>query len=355
MKRSTDNPWLCLFAWFAALCTWLLIGLGGLVTSKGVGMSVPDWPTTYGYNMFLFPIHLWDGGIFYEHSHRLFASFVGLLTTLLAIWLQLKESRRWLCVLGWVAFVGVVLQGVLGGLRVRLSLDGLGVPHAALAQLFLCLLVFIGLVTTRWWQCLRVDKWSFSLRPSTRSLVLLTTVLIFIQLLIAAGMRHQHAGLAVPDFPLAYGKIYPPTDAEFVSEINRARMHPMDFNEITPFQIHLHMMHRFVAYVLLVLITVAALKLRNSLKDQRFARQIATAWLALIWVQAGLGIVTVLKNKPADMATLHVMTGALTLLVGFILSALVKQFSVATQKSLMQSPARPISGPNIETPGQAIS
>ncbi len=337
------------------MCTWLLIGLGGLVTSKGVGMSVPDWPTTYGYNMFLFPIHLWNGGIFYEHSHRLFASFVGLLTTFLAVWLQIKEDRKWLRVLGWVAFVGVVLQGVLGGLRVRLSLDGLGIPHAALAQLFLCLLVFIGLVTSRWWQRAGSDKWSFSLSPGTQRLVLLTTILVFVQLLIAAGMRHQHAGLAVPDFPLAYGQIYPSTDAEFVAEINRERMHPMDFNEITAFQIHLHMMHRFVAYALVVLITLSALKLRNSLVLQPFVRWISTAWMVLIWGQAGLGVVTVLKNKPADIATLHVMTGALTLLVGFILSVLVHQFSVATQKSLMQSPARPIPGPNTETPEQAIS
>jgi len=346
VKRSSNNPWLCRFTWFTALCTWLLIGLGGLVTSKGVGMSVPDWPTTYGYNMFLFPIHMWDGGIFYEHSHRLFASFVGLLTTVIAVWVQSKEDRRWLRVLGWAAFVGVVLQGVLGGLRVRLSLDGLGIPHAALAQLFLCLLVFMGVVTSRWWERRWSEKWSFSMSPSAQRLVLLTTVLIFVQLLIAAGMRHQHAGLAVPDFPLAYGKIYPPTDATFVEEINRKRMHPMDFNEITAFQIHLHMLHRFVAYALLVLITVAALKLHKALADQPLARRVATGWLILIWVQAGMGIVTVLKNKPADIATLHVMTGALTLLAGFVLSVLVQQFSVATQKSVVQSPARPIFGPN---------
>lgn len=318
-------------------------------------MSVPDWPTTYGYNMFLFPIHMWDGGIFYEHSHRLFASFVGLLTTVMAVWLQLKEERRWLRALGWVALVGVVLQGILGGLRVRLSLDGLGVPHAAIAQLFLCLLVFIGLVTSRWWRHLWEKKWTFALRPAVGRLVFITTALILVQLLIAAGMRHQHAGLAVPDFPFAYGKIYPPTNLEFVEEINRSRMDPMDFNDVTPFHIHLHMMHRFVALVLLALVTVLAVNLRRRLVDQPAGRRLATMWLGLIWLQVLLGIVTVLKNKPADIATVHVMVGALCLLVGLILSLIVQQFSVAAEKSVMQSPARPISGPNLETSDQALS
>src|SRR5947207_2633211 len=91
------------FAVATAVATLLLICVGGVVTSKGVGMSVPDWPTTYGYNMFFFPISKWVGGIFYEHSHRLIASAVGLLTVILALWLCFKEERRWLRWLGIVA------------------------------------------------------------------------------------------------------------------------------------------------------------------------------------------------------------------------------------------------------------
>src|SRR5689334_2500649 len=117
MTRSTDNPWLARFAVLTALATLALIALGGLVTSHGVGMSVPDWPTTYGYNMFLFPVSKWVGGIFYEHTHRLAASLVGFLTLILAVWLWLKESRAWLRWLGIFALFAVVLQGVLGGLR----------------------------------------------------------------------------------------------------------------------------------------------------------------------------------------------------------------------------------------------
>src|SRR5882757_5366946 len=92
---KTNRP-LHWFAVLTAFVTFLLIGLGGLVTSHGAGMSVPDWPNTYGYNMFAFPISRWVGGIFYEHTHRLLASAVGLLTLVLAVWLWLSDSRRWM-------------------------------------------------------------------------------------------------------------------------------------------------------------------------------------------------------------------------------------------------------------------
>src|SRR3954470_8133342 len=100
MSRSTNNPWLTRFAVFTAFATWFLIGVGGVVTSKGVGMAVPDWPTTYGYNMFLFPFDKWVGRVFWEHSHGLVASGVGFLTTILAVWIWLKEERVWLRWLG---------------------------------------------------------------------------------------------------------------------------------------------------------------------------------------------------------------------------------------------------------------
>src|SRR5690242_17439126 len=120
MARSVDNPWLNRFACLTAVITLVLVGIGGLVTSHGAGMAVPDWPTTYGYNMFFFPISKWVGGIFYEHTHRLVASGVGFLTVILAVWLWVKEPRAWVRWLGVLAVFAVVLQGVLGGLRVVL-------------------------------------------------------------------------------------------------------------------------------------------------------------------------------------------------------------------------------------------
>src|SRR6476659_7666659 len=144
MARSVDNPWLNRFACLTAVITLVLVCIGGLVTSHGAGMAVPDWPTTFGYNMFFFPISKWVGGIFYEHTHRLFASGVGFLTIILAVWLGLKEERRWLRWLGLAALVAVILQGVLGGLRVVWMKDEIGIFHAALAQLYFALICAIA-------------------------------------------------------------------------------------------------------------------------------------------------------------------------------------------------------------------
>ncbi|HEY4415296.1 MAG TPA: COX15/CtaA family protein, partial [Verrucomicrobiae bacterium] len=202
MNRSSYNPWLHRFAVLTAVTTLALIAVGGLVTSKGVGMAVPDWPTTYGYNMFLFPIHDWVGGIFFEHSHRLLASGVGFLTIILMVWLWVKEPRAWLRWLGVAAFFGVVLQGVLGGLRVRLAWDNLGIFHAALAQSFLVLVCAIALVTSSWWIHLPTRDLVIFDRHGLRKMLLAVTLLIFGQLVLGATMRHQHAGLAIPDFPL---------------------------------------------------------------------------------------------------------------------------------------------------------
>src|ERR1700730_7884380 len=144
--------WLNRFAWFTAIATLLLIWSGGLVTSKGVGRAVPDWPNTFGYNMFLFPISKWVGGVFFEHTHRLLASTIGFLTIILTVWLWRRENRRWVRNLGVVALCAVILQGVLGGLRVTMLKDEIGIFHACLAQAFLALLVVIALVTSEFWQ-----------------------------------------------------------------------------------------------------------------------------------------------------------------------------------------------------------
>src|SRR3954468_6283889 len=155
MTRSTNNMWLHRFACALAVATLFLVALGGVVTTKGVGMAVPDWPTNYGENMFLFPYSKWVGGVFYEHSHRLVASIVGMLTTILMVWLWVGESRRWLRWLGVIAFFGVVFQGVLGGLRVVFDKYGLGTElgifHATFAQLFFLFVCSIACFTSRWW------------------------------------------------------------------------------------------------------------------------------------------------------------------------------------------------------------
>src|SRR5262245_6475671 len=140
------------FATFLTGCTVLLVLAGSLVTSTDSGLSVPDWPTSYGWNMFTFPPSKWVGGILYEHGHRLIASSVGFLTILLVLWLWLSERRRWVKWLGVAALGVVVAQGILGGLTVLFFLPtAISTAHAGLAEIFLCLVASIALMTSPGW------------------------------------------------------------------------------------------------------------------------------------------------------------------------------------------------------------
>src|SRR5438105_2531036 len=170
MPASKSSIWLNRFAWLLLRCS------GGMVTSKGVGLAVPDWPTTFGYNMFLFPASKWIGGIFFEHTHRLIASTVGFLAIILAAWLWFVDPRRWVRILGVSAVGAVILQGVLGGLRVRMLKDQIGIFHACLAQAFFGLVVIIALVTSRSW---RAGDAVAGRGKSLRVIALTTTAFIY--------------------------------------------------------------------------------------------------------------------------------------------------------------------------------
>jgi cytochrome c oxidase assembly protein subunit 15 len=322
--RSTDNPWLNRFAVLTAVATLFLVGLGGVVTSKGVGMAVPDWPNTFGENMFFFPFSKWVGGVFYEHSHRLAASGVGLLTTVLAVWLWLKESRIWLRRLGIIAFLAVVLQGVLGGLRVVLDKHGwgteLGIFHATLAQLFFVLVCSIALFTTRWWQGFPHGQLRTSKNTRLPYIFLLTSILILGQLVLGATMRHQHAGLAIPDFPLAYGKIWPSMNAESVAAYNQSRMEVQAYDPITAFQIGLQMAHRIVAVLILCAVIFCVRQAGRQLGWKNSLARVSLVWLGLIATQIILGAVTIWSGKKVDITTAHVAVGALSLVNGGLLA-----------------------------------
>src|SRR6188474_3258720 len=187
-----------LYTRLVALSTALLIFAGGLVTSTGSGLSVPDWPNTYGWSMFTFPLEKMVGGIRYEHSHRLIASTVGFLILVLAIWLWRAEPRRWVQRLGYLALAAVVTQGILGGITVLWYLpDAISIAHASLAQIVFCLTVTIALVTSPGWQ----RGYAAGL-PDDRTLqkvAIATTATIYLQVLLGATMRHTDAGLAIPD------------------------------------------------------------------------------------------------------------------------------------------------------------
>jgi cytochrome c oxidase assembly protein subunit 15 len=129
-----------------------LIVAGGLVTNTGAALAVPDWPTTFGHNLFLFPWSRMVGGVLVEHGHRLLGAAIGLLTVVLALVLGFGDRRRWVQGLGILAVVLVCTQGLIGGLRVVLLQDTLALVHGCLAQLFFALLVAIAVVTGRGWR-----------------------------------------------------------------------------------------------------------------------------------------------------------------------------------------------------------
>ncbi len=346
--RSQNTPWLHRFAIVTALATFVLIGFGGLVTSKEAGLAVPDWPTTYGYNMFLVPFDEWIGkfGIFEEHSHRLVASFVGLLTIVLAAWLWVKDSRNWVRRLGIGAVVLVVAQGVLGGLRVTEINQNLGLIHGAMAQLFLLLVCGIALVTSNWWRRVNLSEGDGAGFAALTGALVAVICLVFVQLLLGATMRHQHAGLAIWDFPLAHGQVWPATDEASVAQYNKNRyelqkslhaqnrLYDAEGNpktylasgyDILSWHVWLQMLHRLGAVATLVLVVALVVKARRRLGQAHSFTKAGYTLLAMIVAQAGIGIWTILSNKAADVATGHVVLGAACLALSSLLLLAAKR------------------------------
>jgi cytochrome c oxidase assembly protein subunit 15 len=306
------------YACFCAGSILFLICIGGLVTSKEAGMSVPDWPNSYGYNMFLFPWQDWVGGIFYEHSHRLVASGVGVLITILAIALCFQE-RVWLRWMGCVVPVFVLLEGTIGGLRVVLSEDQLGILHGCLAQLLFVSVSLIALFTSRWW----IDSSSGLTPAKWTGRALLITGLIFCQLLLGATMRHEHAGLSISDFPLAYGQVWPKTDPASVEQYNAERFREnANAKATSALYINIQMAHRVGAVIVTVAILSAAAAIWLTPSVAPVLLRWSAVWVGLVFTQFILGACTIWTNKAADVATSHVAVGALTFVMGALLTAM---------------------------------
>lgn len=345
-------------------------------------MAVPDWPNTYGYNMFFFPVSQWVGGIFYEHSHRLVASAVGLMTSVMALGLYGRKARplmrwlgvlllcgaaailvlfasrwtdavvigltglamfgasfvwpstdpapKWLRRLGLAAFFLVVTQGVLGGLRVTEMMDELGIFHGTLAQVFFCLICAMALFTSPFWRRAQGEQGAEAPIPPVPSRVVwlfsAATLVIFVQLAIGATMRHQHAGLAIPDFPLAYGRLWPATDSAAIETYNRQRLEILAVKPITAAHVILQMVHRITAAVISFLVIACAISAWRKLGRQHLLTRLGITWCLMIFAQVLLGAATVWSNKAADFATAHVILGALSLALGAIACIVALRF-----------------------------
>ena len=309
------NGWLNRFAWFTAFATLLLICSGGMVTSKGVGLAVPDWPTTFGYNMFLFPVSKWIGGVLFEHTHRLIASTVGLLTIILAIWLWRTDDRQSVKTLGLIAAAGVILQGILGGLRVTMLKDQIGIFHACLAQAFLGLIVVIAIVTTNFWRSFGNADINPKKFHVVKAIAVATTVAIYAQLALGATMRHQHKDLAILDFPTANGVWIPDTSVAALAKINAWR-DARAFSDVDAFQIWLQMAHRFFAVLIGIAVILFCVRVWRNAQIVSPLRRLSILWVVLFSLQFMLGASTIWSNKAADVATAHVAVGAVMLSFG---------------------------------------
>ena len=177
------------FAVFLAGATLVLIVLGALVTSNDAGLSVPDWPTSFGS---LYKIPPMVGGVKYEHGHRMFAEFIGLLIIAMAVWTQRVERRKWMRVLGWIALAAVVGQGVLGGLTVLFYLPwAISTAHATLAQTIFCVVTVMALFTSRGWLQDSELIVEHGVTPSTPTLTAITAACVWVQLILGAAFRHS--------------------------------------------------------------------------------------------------------------------------------------------------------------------
>jgi len=356
------NPWLSRFAMLLVAATFCLIFLGGMVTSVNAGLSVPDWPTSYGYNMFTFPIARWVGGIFFEHTHRLLASCVGLMTTVLVAWTwrnrwavpaalavcavataaaalslphvaslsgpehaltrglivmhvniwsfaaafvlvlltterdRWRYGERWLQWLGFWAFLLVCVQGTLGGLRVTEVSTVLAMIHACAAQAFLCLtVVMAAALSPRWNEEASPSPVAKAVKPLAWTLV----AAIYCQLMIGAVMRHLHAGLSIPDFPLAFGRVIPPMLDERVA---------------------IHFAHRVGALVVTVLAVALTALIFTAARRHAPLTRAALGLMAAVVAQIALGASVIWLRREPVITSLHVVNGAVVLGTALLLA-----------------------------------
>ena len=292
-----SNIWLSRFAFLTVGATFLLLVIGGIVSSKGVGMAVPDWPTTFGENMFTFPFSKMVGGVFYEHSHRLMGSLVGFLTIGLTFLIWWKEERRWLKWLSVIALISVILQGIMGGLRVIEISTFYAVAHGAFAHLFFALIVSIALFLTDFWRDSGSDIPDEN-HTTLRKLSIYTSIAIYVQLILGAVYRHT-------------GEL-----------------------------LWLHLLFAFVVTVLLFILTDSVSK---KIGEIRFLKRVSILLGALIIFQlfTGMGAFMVKLFSPdrleappmvVGMTLVHVLSGALLFASSVVLTlAIIKSTNGSTE------------------------
>jgi cytochrome c oxidase assembly protein subunit 15 len=276
------------FAVVAAAATFVLVFAGGLVTSTGSAMAVPSWPLDAGH---LIP-QQWGAGVLFEWGHRAIAGTVTILTLTLALWAWMVERRAWVRFTALAACGLVVVQAVLGGITVLLNLPlAVAVTHAMTGQAFFCLMVALALFTSPRWETTAPMARAPGRAPLT-PLAAAATVVIYLQIIVGALMRHMHAGLAIPDFPLAFGRLVPPMFSVAIA-VNFA--------------------HRCGAVVVTAMVLWTVARALRQYGDEPWLRRPALGLVVLLATQIGLGAATVLSRRAVLPTTSHVAVGAAVL------------------------------------------
>ncbi len=321
-----------------------MICLGGAVTSHDAGMAVPDGFTTFGSWSLIAPLKVWwpDPATRLEHTHRLLGYFVGFssLAFLLGVMFSKARQRRGLVALAWGLLILVIVQAVLGILRVDERSLWLAGIHGIVGQVFLGLTVLAAAASGRYWTSLRprqakeqpvgaatdtttnavtcTAKKCRIARGATHALL----TLLFIQLALGAAVRHGQAALAIPDWPLHYGQVMPPMSPEkltaAVASYSVDKKLPPRYAYFSPngayetWQVHLHFTHRLMGYVTflagLAMVSFVANRYRRG--DAYAIRTPAFFVASLMVAQVSLGIITVLSGENPNFATLHQTCGA---------------------------------------------
>ena len=325
-----------LYYWsiLTTVCTFVLIFIGGLVKSTESGLSVPDWPTTYGENMFLFPISNMVGGILYEHGHRLFASLVGMLILIQTIWILLLDERRWLKKVSLFTFLTIIVQGILGGFTVHYMLPiWISASHGIIAQLTLCLTLFLSISLSKSW----IQESKELINSNIYKLATFVTLLILIQLVLGAVMRHSEAGLVAFDFPTMNGDLVPEIEKiydynqirdEFIwenienSDSTLIQRDVLDehLEPINPFKLLIHFLHRTWAYIVFGFILYLWITALKSFNGDDLFKLSSSFLLFIVIIQIILGIFSIWSIRDILITTLHVANGSLVLATSFYIT-----------------------------------
>lgn len=318
-RTSSYKAGLAWFATLGSLWVYVLVALGAFTTTIGAGMAFADWPLSNGS---VNP-HGWLSEIdkFAEHSHRLSGTMMGLITIVLAVWLHRREERAWLRRLGWWALVIVGFQGLLGGTRVifdpmpvpgfEMSLGQmLRIPHGVLAQVYVCVLFAIAAGVSRPW----IENTLGTASGRVRRLGWACTALLFVQLAVAATMRHNYAGMAIPTFP------YSTPDGSLL---------PANWD----YRVALQFAHRAMAAIIGVAVLIYGHFLWRDRTLRPLVRGASVLLVALVALQICLGAQIIWTGRSILVTTGHVLLGALTLATTFGVAFLTHRDSIERDRS----------------------